>query len=263
MSVNFTLNLQLDTYIVYDILPNLPKDPAGITKRLKGRDIPEDFINQLSKTKGKTKQLNLIKLFLKKVYKDKDSELRKAKKSLEKFWTNINLKLLEKQLCQILAIPCINVKFTCVVSAFFSTSAWYGSTFSVWYKRREHGNLHQIFAMEFVESYVHYYLNNYFCKNKKANKILPKLIEIVQEELGEKEFHSTSESESISKTPCHGLTEYQKWALTEAIAFNVVYMDKNIKQRLWPDINITYDDANYYPQIKGVIMRVGEEVMGG
>ena len=218
MLVRFTTSRTSDANILWNIIEQLPNDPAGEEKRLKGRNIPYSLIRKFRSIKSDEKKWDLIYSFVERFHKAHKSELSSALKFFKRFYTHERLKFLISRVNTLLAIPYYfnPFPFVCVISGFFSTSAWEGRVFSVWYK---HANLDRlpIFAIEFIESYIHAYLNKIKAK----------------------------------------LNDQQRWALTEAIAFNISYIDQTVVTKLWPENKTSYTDANFYPQLRLFLQKVG------
>ena len=207
VKVAFEISTGTDSFITYNMLNNLPTDPAGARKRLKGRNIPTSILENLS--------LLQVKNFLKKTYSKKYSLLQKALKDTKEFWRKDKINYITNRLFELFKTPFEHPLYECIISMFFSTSAWEGNVFSVWYKK---AGKSPVFAYEFIESYVH----------------------------GCCRIHKTS------------LTEYQRWALSEAIAFNLIYIDQTSLLPTFWNYKITYEDANYYPQLKAFLPKVGK-----
>ncbi len=207
VKVHFKISASADSFITYNILKNLPVDPAGAQKRLKGRNIPTSLLENLS--------LLQVKKFLKTIYSKKYYLLQKTLKNTQDFWTIDKINYIASRLLELFKTHFEHPLYECIISMYFSTSAWEGNVFSIWYKK---AGKSPVFAYEFIESYVHG-----CCR--------------------------------IHKSP---LTEYQRWALSEAIAFNLIYIDKTSPLPKFWDYKITYEDANYYPQLKSFLPEVGK-----
>ncbi len=218
MLVRFTTSCTSDANILWNIIEQLPHDPADEEKRLKGRNIPYSLIRKFRSIKSNEEKWDLIYSFVEKFHKAHRRELSSALKFFKIFYTPERLKFLVSRVNTLLAIHySFNpFPFVCVISGFFSTSAWEGCVFSVWYKHAKPKGL-PIFAIEFIESYIHAYLNKLKAK----------------------------------------LSDQQRWALTEAIAFNLSYIDRIVVTRLWPENKISYSDANFYPQLRPFLQKVG------